>query len=643
MAVATSVTSTEVGRAAGRRPAWPARLSIAGVVAAAASPIVIAAVALRDGSWFPTGDWAGLVWRTSQVGTRDTPLIGFDSVKGWAHPGPLLFWIADPLYRLTSGDPRSLAWTAAIVNVAVVAGLGVVAWRRGRWPLLLATMALVAVLIRGIGPERTVDLWVSHLPLLAFLLTIFLVWETAQGAPGALVAATVVASFTAQTHLAYVSLNAVLAVWLVAWCLGWPRLLPTDDPGMAGLPRPPWDRWRTALRRAAVVIVVLWIGPLLDALFGLQNPWHIARSFGGGTPRVGLVQAVGLVGRYVRPDGPWMGGSEPTGRDFLSVQGSGALPLLLAIGVLAGCLRLGQRRRLGDVVALATLALALLIGAVPAAAQIPVPNEIYYGQWLKVVGGLVWFTAAWTGWRLVEPAIRSVPARRVAATALAAAVILVAAVSTWGKATTVVPPLDDAGGVVRGLASQLRAADLPRDDVIRLERRGEYFHIYGAGVTYALLSTGHDVVTDEGNAGLKWGHDHRWTRGDDYDLLLTVAVDDAYRECESNPGARQLAGYDGLSPGDRAWLTDLQLRRLGDPDAITPEEDRRNDALAPHDLRVGVFESPSPCAREADHEITRTADGSILAVTGGAVGLLLAAAGGHRLLRRRRSSSVDPG
>jgi hypothetical protein len=637
MTATASVTRAEVGDAgSSQRAGWRARLSVVAVVAVAASPILIAAVSLRDRSWFPTGDWAGLVWRTSQVGTRDTPLVGFDSVKGWAHPGPLLFWIADPLYRLMSGDPRSLVWTAAIINVAVVAALAAVAWRRGGWPLLLATMGFTAVLIHGISPERTVDLWVSHLPLLAFLLTVFLVWETALGAPSALLVAAGVASFTAQTHLAYVSLNAVLAVWLLAWCLRWPLLLPADDPSTAELSRPPWERWRTALRRAVVVALVLWIGPLLDAAFDLRNPWHIARSFGSHTPRIGLVQAVGLVGRYVRPDGPWMGGSEPTGRDFLSVQGSGALPLLLAVGVLVACLRIGQQRRLTDVVALTTLALSLMIGAIPAAAQIPVPNEVYYSQWLKVVGGLVWFTVAWTGWRLAEPAVRSVSARRVAAVALAGAVVVLGAGSSWGQAAAVDPPLEDAGRVVRSLDAQLRPAGLSRNEVIRVVRRGEYFHIYGAGVTYALLDAGYDVVTDEGDDGLKWGHAHRWTRGDQYDVLLTVAVNDSYRQCESNPRARLLAGYDELSPEDRAWLSDLQLRRLSDPESVAPEEIRRNDALAPHDLRVGVFESPSPCSRDAPNAIDRTTDGSILPVVGGAVALLLGAAGVRHLVHRRR-------
>jgi hypothetical protein len=644
--VALAIRGVEAGpapiRTNRRTNRWPTRLLVAGVVALAASPIVVAALSLVGDSWFPTGDWAGLVFRTSQVGTGDTPLVGFDSVKGWAHPGPLLFWIAAPLYRLTGGDPRSLAWTAAIVNCLVVAGLAAVAWRRGRWPLLVGTMAFFAVLLHGITPTRTVDLWVSHLPLLAFLLTVFLAWDIALGRPSTLVAAAAVASFTAQTHLAYASLNGLLAAWLVAWCLGWPRLLPLapGDTVTAELPQAPWTPWHRALRRALVMVVVLWIGPLVDAVFDLHNPWNIARSFGAGASRVGLVQAIGLVGRYVRPDGPWVGGAEPMGGDFLSVQGSGVLPVLLALGALAWCLRIGRRRRLPDVVALATLALVLVIGAVPAAAQIPLPNELYYTQWLKVVGGLVWFTVAWTGWRRLEPAVRAVPGRQVAVGVLAGLTLLIATASLWGASAAVDFPLSKQGEQVRQLMADLDG-QLPRDQVILVVRRGEFFHVYGAGVMEHLIEEGYDVVTDEGRTGLKWGHDHRWRQGDPYDLVVTVALNQANDRCAQNPEARVLASYDGLSPEDRAWLTEVQYRRLVEgPGGVTDAERRHAASLAPDDLRLGVFASAAPCTSDPPRDIERTADSSILPVGGGAAVVAAAAVGGRYVVRRRRRRSA---
>jgi hypothetical protein len=57
-------------------------------VLVAASPIAIAAVSLIGDPWHPVGDWASMLYRTSRVGTAETPLVGAYTVKGWAHPGP---------------------------------------------------------------------------------------------------------------------------------------------------------------------------------------------------------------------------------------------------------------------------------------------------------------------------------------------------------------------------------------------------------------------------------------------------------------------------------------------------------------------------------------------------------------------------
>jgi hypothetical protein len=74
---------------------------------------------------------------------------------------------------------------------------------------------------------------------------------------------------------------------------------------------------------------------------------------------------------------------------------------------------------------------------------------------------------------------------------------------------------------------------------------------------------------------------------------------DAVAECERVEGVDKLAEYDAISSADREWLEDLKLRRLGDPSSITPEEDARAAELARIDLRVAVFEGPTPCASDA--------------------------------------------
>src|SRR5688572_28776060 len=131
MAVVADVVDGTHGAVAPHERRWLAGLLTATLVTLVASPVAIAAVALAGDRWVPVGDWASMVFRTSQVGTSDTPLVGAYTVKGWAHPGPLLYWLAAPLYRLTGGDPRALGWTAAALNVATIAALAAVAWRRG--------------------------------------------------------------------------------------------------------------------------------------------------------------------------------------------------------------------------------------------------------------------------------------------------------------------------------------------------------------------------------------------------------------------------------------------------------------------------------------------------------------------------------
>jgi hypothetical protein len=607
-ALAAVGTSDDAPATPAPRSRW-APLTLAALVVVVASPVAVAAAALAEAPWIPVGDWASMAFRTSQVGTSDTPLVGAYATNGWAHPGPLLYWLAAPLFRLTGGDPRALGWTAAAINVATIAALAGVAWRRGRWPLTVGVMGLTAVLVHGIGPELLVDLWNPHAPLLPFLLTAMLVWDAALGRRRAIVEAAFPAVLAMHAHLAFVSLVALLVVGLWAWARWWPRLLDQDSAATAELPRRPWSPWWRTARWAVGVTAVASVGPLIDSVVDLHNPWRIVRSFGGDATRLGPLDAVGLVGRYVRPDGPWMGGSAPLAD--LSVQGSGPLPVIVALLVLGGCLRVARRRALVDVTALACLALLLVLGSIVATSQFVLPVERYLAQWLKIVGALVWFTPAWTGWRLLEPTVRS-PARRRLARAVSGAAVVAAAAWSWGDAVDAKPQFPDEGQVVHELGAEL-AAVLPDDQIIRFERRGEPWHIYGPGLFYDLVERGVPVVTSEGQAGLKWGHDHRWLAGQDFDMLITVAVHDpgswfdAVAECERSRSATLLAEHDALSPGDRAWLEDFKLRRWEDGASVTAAEIERGDRLEAHGLRIAVYEGPRVCAK--DHALLDEPEG----------------------------------
>jgi hypothetical protein len=577
----------------------------------AASPIVVGAFTLVGDTWYPMSDWSSAALRTSQVGSWDTPLVGAYSVHGFAHPGPLGFWIAAPLYRLSGENPISLLWTGAAVNVAATVALAAVAWRRGRWPLLLGTMLMVALLVRGLGPEHAVDIWNPYTGILPFLLTVFLVWDAGLGRPRAFVEAVIPASYAAQSHLAYVSLTALLGLWLLAWWRYWPQLLPTAitrsghdddaDPDAEDEPRAPSRRLVVG---AALVAVALWAGPLLDSVFDLHNPAQIAATIRRPLPTVGFAEAPGLVGRYLRLDGPWMGGAEPA--VYLSLKSSGPVPIVLALAALVACVLVARRRGFVDVAALATLALTLAVGSVPAVSRIVVPNLSYLTEWLKLVGALVWFTVGWTLWRCVEPRVTATATKssrqRLGLGAVAVVAVVGIAASSWGEARSLEAPHNTDGELIRQLSAETRD-QLRGDKTYRVEVRGDDLSHF-RGVIYWLIHDGFDVKTADGRAGLKWGRSNLWHAGDEVDEVLTVAVqyggdrEHHYADCLSAPSTRLVFDFDYLTAEERARLDDISFRMLADPESVTDADRREGRKLARDNIRLGIFAGPEVCGEE---------------------------------------------
>jgi hypothetical protein len=565
---------------------------------------VVAALALVGDSWVPMSDWASMLYRVSQVGTTETPLVGPYSFHGFAHPGPLLYWVTAPLYRLTGGDPRSLLWTGGLVNVAAIGAMAAVAWRRGRWPLLLGVMTLVALLVHGLGPDVMVDMWNPHVALLPFLLAVLLLWDAGLGRRRAALEAALPATFAVQAHLAFLFLTALVVVWLVAWTRWQDRAAPADtdtdtDTGAGPEPGPGW----AALRRPLLVVLgLLWLAPALDAVFDLHNPVNIARALGSGDGTVGPVDAVAMVGHHVRVNGPWAAGAEAPTVEPPSLA-AGGLQLVIVLAVLAGCFHVARRRGLADATALVTLAATLLVGSVPATSQLISPTPSYLTEWVNLVGGLAWFAVAWTGWRVVEPLVRA-PAgtmRPRVAGAVAATALVAATAWSWPEATRTSPPHDGQARAVLAVRAELDR-ELARDRTYWVEVVGDTTSHF-TGMIYWLIHDGFRVLTTDGNAGLKWGHDHRLSSGEHYNAVLTVAIRSPwdsptpYERCHEDRRVRPVVTYDGLSPDERAWLDDLAWRLLGDPGSVTAEEERRAARLSPLDVEITVFQGATPCGQ----------------------------------------------
>jgi hypothetical protein len=164
-----------------------------------------------------------------------------------------------------------------------------------------------------------------------------------------------------------------------------------------------------------------------------------------------------------------------------------------------------------------------------------------------------------------------------------------------------VPPHNEGADTVQAFRSELRR-ELPQDQVYRVEVVGDPTSHF-TGFIYWMIRDGFDVLTKDGDRGLKWGHDHRWTPGDRYDTFLTIAINspwwspEAYARCHDDPRYREVIAYDGLTPDQRAWLEEVAWRNLGDPDSVSAAEERRVAELGPLDLQVSVFEGPGRCGR----------------------------------------------
>ncbi len=63
------------------------------------------------------------------MGGVHTPLVGAWSRWGWAHPGPLLFWVLTPFERLF-GETGVLTG-AAVLNLVFMLAVVVLGHRRG--------------------------------------------------------------------------------------------------------------------------------------------------------------------------------------------------------------------------------------------------------------------------------------------------------------------------------------------------------------------------------------------------------------------------------------------------------------------------------------------------------------------------------
>ena len=515
------------------------------VVAVAAWPAVASAVAALDEQWNPTGDWAVLNLRVTDVG-RLTPLVGPYSRFGWNHPGPLLYWLLAVPYHLLGDRPAALLAATGLLNAVVVAAVVALGWRRGGLPLLLATGAAMAVLTHSMGPALLRDPWNPYVTLLPLVLLAFLAWSVAEGDRWLWPALIGVGSFLVQSHVGYVVM--VVAVGAVAAGLAWGR--------RGAVPLLPVERRArcTLLALTVGIAVVAWAPVVLDQVAGRGNARDIVTYFASSddTPAgFGLALDQAAL-QLALPDAPWLGDVERAGPDG-AIAGASLDELAVPMVVFGLALMAAGLARLWSAVRFQAVVGVLVLSGVVATSRITGPVFEYLVRWWWVMACLWWLSSLWSvGCALVHWARLPRPARAalpwLASIALAATVVVTSG-RTAGAADTAPVPAP-AGSEVLGHLLRPTVDALRGSGPVLVVSWGSIFGGASDGIRLELERNGIEVVSQPHDT-FRLGDERSPNRRPPVATVWVVSADAATLWL-TEPGVVRLAGWDPLLPPERA-------------------------------------------------------------------------------------------
>jgi hypothetical protein len=497
---------------------------------------------------------------------RHPVLVGLYSRDTWNHPGPAMFYLLAPVYRVLGGMSVGIHVGSVLINGAALVGMALIARRRGGMPLMLLTVLGSLLLVRTLGAEFVGDPWNCYVTVLPFGLMIFLAWSMACGELWALPVGAGVATYLAQTHIGFVP----LALPLLAWGVGALALAAWRPGGDVVVER-------RALARAglvsAAVLGVMWLPPLVDVVMNApSNLRHAASWFRHGSDqsrtvaegwRVVTGQFGGAPEWLVDKQPAEVGGESP----FIKVAPlPWALPFLVAGGVYLWR-KGGAGRRLAALVGVT------LLVSFAAVVRTVGPAFDYRLRWTWVVAMVTTVMAAWAGWRwLVD---RRPGAQRWLTGAAVAGIVVVSGVNTVtaaGQGTPYEPDSD----VIAALMPDVKAAV---DDALGPDGDGQVLvgDLFANGSWYArsivleLEKDGYDAGVPEVYQDL-FG-EHRVADGQG-DVRLFVAMDAGVHTFEEAPGLEKVAEWVGIDrermEEGEAAIRDFQAEvEAGD---MTPED-----------------------------------------------------------------------
>jgi hypothetical protein len=502
------------------------------VLACVLLPLVVTLVSLVGAHWHPSSDTALEVLRIRDVGGRHTPLTGVQSRFGWDHPGPAMFWLLAPFYRVL-GD-TGILFGVGVLNGCALAGAVMLAWRRGG-PALTVIVGIGALLLeRALGSNLLIDAWNPWISVLPFLAFVLLAWSVAERDFVAVPWAVGAGSFLVQTHVGYSPL--VLGMGAIAAVLAF--VGPRRDADARA-----WTLQRGATA-GAIVGAVLWLPPIVQELTGSpRNLSEIVAYFRHPTERaVGLAMGWGIMGKE-------LGSAWLTGNDLGSLGPVATASVIPALVILAAVVALGVvawRRREGAPARFAFLLVAGSAVGVVAGARITGLPGNYLVRWWWVLGMLLWCSLAWSVWMLLAA---TKPARVIALLAIGATAAL-----AIGGAVGAVPPRVPIERISRALGRLTPAA------VAWLHSDHTYLVTFadsrdlgaaGDGFYLALVERGFHVKVLPAYAQ-PFGHWRVAQAGGVNGTITLAGNDDLAHSFVPPPGAREIAHYDPLTPAQRA-------------------------------------------------------------------------------------------
>ena len=515
-------------------------------------PILDAGRAALDLIWRPSGDWAVLTLRVEDVGNL-TPLVGPYSRFGWNHPGPLMFWLLALPYQLLGDRPESILTAAATLNALTVAGIGAVAWRRGRLPLVGLTMAASAMLIHALGPSALRDPWNPLLTLLPLALLTFLAWSILEGDHWMWPPFVFVASFEIQSHVGYLPMVAVLiaALILIAWRQGSLRaLLPTTP------------RRRILISAVSVAVIIgCWAPVIIDQVARTGNLGAIVDYFLSTSERpAGFATAIHVAADQLRlPAAPWLGRAELAGSDG-ALLGASPLILLIPLAAMVASTWLAIRVGARSAIRFQLLVTALGIAGLIATARVVGPLFDWIVRWWWVVACLWWLSIAWALWSVLQAALTTVISERFvisATTVLAAIVVLSATGPVREAAPTALPPSPSIGIVLDGFLQPTLDA-LAGSGPLLVVTTGSVRGDYGDALRLQLERAGIDVVAEADritHLGPERSESQRTATA-----TLWIVSAQSIPEFRNDPSMRFVGGWDPLTPEERRqYLEDQAL------------------------------------------------------------------------------------